>query len=491
MGFHKDAVSIFAMSLIFLSFVSFVSTGFNSISIDGWRHLSSAENIYLGRGYVVDTLWPLNEGLKDLPQKEFVSQPLYPFLVSLAFMAFGLSFKAAAAVNIIVESLNSVLTSMMAFEFTKSRKYSLLAGILYATNIYVMGRVVNYLTESLFTLFSLIAFLLLLRKRSGNNSILLGACVGLAFLTRMQAILLLLSVIYFLAGQNGRKAAKSIAVVIAAAALVASPSLLRNWSEKGNPFYTPSQYAILLPYPAKNYQSSMNTPSTAEIISRINAENMLVWIENVKRMLSAMVLDLGSVFAFFLMLAGLTGWLKFRKDHLLLIRTGFLYFAVTFLIIVTSYVQDRYLQFTIPLMTALAAVGLKKTFQFADMEKSPLQYYVIGTIVVMTVAAGIMDANNRTPHVAAMGSIWLSGKTTPNDVIMGDWPYHADYILKVKAVQTPSQKEYLKPMIDRYNVTYVIYLPKFDYGVIDGSESYLALVHENPKAGYQVYRVLR
>jgi len=75
---------------------------------------------------------------------------------------------------------------------------------------------------------------------------------------------------------------------------------------------------------------------------------------------------------------------------------------------------------------------------------------------------------------------------------MGDYPFHADYLLKVDAVQIPSEKEYLRPMIEKYDITYIIYTPAYDWNVITGSEPYLKLIYSSPKvfSQYNSYGII-
>lgn len=488
-SFHRSVFFLFILVLTFNMCLVFEYAGINTMAIDSFRFLSAAENINGGKGFVVDTLWPLNDGLLPLPQPDFVSQPLYPFLIAFAFKVFGQGLKSAALVNAYLEAANAALTCVLAYKLTRSKDFSLIAGLLYAATLFVTLLVVTPLSESLFNLFAILALILLFGKRGKVNSTLVGVLVGLAYLTHTKAVLLLVAVACFFLAQSGRRGLRQLAVVVAVALLVASPLMYRNMNHRGSPFFSSSQYALFVPDTGKRYQSSIGVPTLFEVLGRLHPRNAGAWLNNATFYLVGLVFDLGSVFVFALMLPGILLVRHYKGVRLLFFKTTLLYFGISFILFSTTLVQLRYLHSFLPVMVVLAVIGLEWALKFTAIDKSPIRYVALFVIVASMAYAGAHNNSERPVKTAFLGSLWLEGRVDDNDVVMGDWPYHADYLLKVNAVQVPSQRRHLKPMVEAYGVTHIIYSPRTGYGVIDGSEDYLTLLYSGAGNQWMVYAV--
>ncbi|MFH0861633.1 MAG: glycosyltransferase family 39 protein [Candidatus Altiarchaeota archaeon] len=477
------------LALLFLAacaFNVFVVGGYgsvNTVSNDGWHYLSAARNMYLGRGFVIDTLWPLNDGLADLPQGDYIAQPFYPWLVSAAFKALGPDMSNAFLVNAVLETAVALVTYLLVFDFTRDRMLSLVAGLAYASNFFVYQMLLQLMTDSAYSLFCALAFLLLLQRRGSLNSALIGFAVGLAFLARFHAIILYPAVILFIARDAGGRRLRNAAVVTVCALAVSSPILARNLSDKGTPFFSPNLYGILEPHPigaGLGYLAMDGAPTLGEYASRINVGNMLQAGLNI----AIGLIYLGSGFGFFLLLAVFGSWrLRDAKGRdMLFIQTVGFYAVVSVVGGAVTFGQPRYVYSLFPFVAAASAFGLGEFIKgYRGLPRTLI--YALAIVVVLFDSMAPLQAlrAHESDQEEVRACIWLANATRPGDGVMARGPFPAEYLLRARGIQMPAQRDYLRPIIEHYRVRYVIYpRPWWGFRVIGGDEDYLRLVYDEP-----------
>jgi len=234
------AFTLLAIDLLFLN-------KFFSVVGDSVVYINLAENVAHGKGFVTDIAFSYVSG--TLPQPVSWWQPLYPLVISFPIrMGLDSTFSA-----MLVSILFLGLIPFPLFYLTRhlyGRK------VAHATALYTLfflpliRRGAYAYTESMFIFFLLLSLLLLSKsiipyggKRCSPLLFASGICIGLAYLTRGNGLLLVpvaLFGIFFLidtaSTQLKRKIELSL-VLLMGFGLVTSPWLVRNYLIFGNPFH--------------------------------------------------------------------------------------------------------------------------------------------------------------------------------------------------------------------------------------------------------------
>ncbi len=214
-------------------------------------YVAVARNLVAGRGLVVDAIWSYATPPLVLPRPAFeLWQPLASALAAIPMAALGPSFVAAQLAFALVGAALAPLAWLVAREAARyldlpARRgawTAIGAGLLTAVSgpLLLAGAVPDSTLP--FAVLGVGACLMMPAASSGDRRALLalGIVLGLAYLTRMEAIYLGLTFVGVTLAANApvRQLLVRVAAVAAAAALVAVPWWLRNLDVFGTPFPT-------------------------------------------------------------------------------------------------------------------------------------------------------------------------------------------------------------------------------------------------------------
>jgi hypothetical protein len=215
------------------------------LTTDTAQHVSVARNLLAGRGFSTDLIYfQQHHDFGVVPAPQTVWPPLFPLATSL-LMRLGVD---ALAAPFWVALLAQVCIAPTAYLIARSAGYAVQAAAWAAVAVFgclsLAVFVLGGLTESLFTLMTLLSVLLLVRGVGDDHGaarglwIWAGICAGLAYLTRYSGICLIAAFGLFVALRWLRE--RTLARFLDGLALAAIPvaivvfSLVRNWLLTGS-----------------------------------------------------------------------------------------------------------------------------------------------------------------------------------------------------------------------------------------------------------------
>lgn len=211
-------------------------------------YVDVARNLVSGRGLEIDAIWSYATPPLTLPRPAFeLWQPMASFVAALPMAVFGQSFSAAQLGFVLLGATLAPLAWLVARDTVRARKLdarrsmtieygAALLTAISASLLLAMGAPDSTLP---FTVLGVAACLLMPRAMIGERRfvVALGLTLGLAYLTRMEAVWLGLAFVIgsLLAGRSVARTFASSATVAALAALVALPWWARNLAVFGTP----------------------------------------------------------------------------------------------------------------------------------------------------------------------------------------------------------------------------------------------------------------
>jgi hypothetical protein len=239
---------------------------------DAYYYYNVAENLQLGRGFVVDFIWNyLDTPTTVTHPSNLYWMPLTSIIAWLSFAVFGVSYRAAQMPFVILSSLPPVLAYYISWRTQARRDYAWLAAILTAFAPFYLKYWVspdNFAAFAVTAGLSLLTMHMLWDKRQARYALFTGLLIGLSHLARADGLLLwpvfaLLLVIIMLdqrrervhgslAGEPDAKAvtlASCVVWLLAALAgylLILGPWFWRNWPLIGSPLSGASTKTIFL-----------------------------------------------------------------------------------------------------------------------------------------------------------------------------------------------------------------------------------------------------
>lgn len=215
---------------------------------DAYYYYDVAENLYLGRGFVVDFIW----NYLDTPPSVSHPSNLYwmPFpsiLAYLSFLAFGLSYRASQVPFIVLSALPPVLAYYLSHRLFGKPRYGLIAALLLIFSGFYLPYWVspdNFTPFGVATSLALLALAYGLEKGRPFYFGLAGLLMGLSHLTRADGALLwvvlgsVLLVAFCQRKANGwgvRGFLLSTLLALAGYLLIMGPWFYRNWVIVGAP----------------------------------------------------------------------------------------------------------------------------------------------------------------------------------------------------------------------------------------------------------------
>ena len=182
-----------------------------------------------GHGYIDPFYWAFHH----LPKATADKPPVYPFLEAFVSLLGGRSWQAHDLVGILSGTATIVVVALVARRLAGPRAGLIAAAIAAAYPMLVAadGALRSESTYALLVTLSLLCALRLRERRSLGRAAALGAVIGLAALTRGEALLLVVLVALPAARWRTREAA----VAVAACAVVLAPWLVRCWTTFDEP----------------------------------------------------------------------------------------------------------------------------------------------------------------------------------------------------------------------------------------------------------------
>ena len=199
--------------------------------------LGVAGNLVTGHGLVSDAVWSYASGPYVLPRPAFdIWQPMPAFLAAIP-MAMGPSFAAAQASSVLLGALLAPLTWWLGYvaawrnglEGTRAAVVAVGAGLVAATFGPFLTAMAGPDSFVPFTVFVVIACLLMRRALDGGRGagVAIGLALGLAYLSRQEAIWFGLAYLLLVAGAR-KPWWPALRWAVLAGAVVAGPWIVRN-----------------------------------------------------------------------------------------------------------------------------------------------------------------------------------------------------------------------------------------------------------------------
>ncbi|MBE3065889.1 MAG: hypothetical protein IMZ73_00445, partial [Chloroflexi bacterium] len=310
------------LSLLGLAAVAFVaalqpSPGY----MDADYYYAGGLQLVNGHGFTEPYLWNYLDDPAGLPHPSHAYwMPLAALLAAAAAALFGpASWFAARTGFLLVAALIPPLTAALAWSFTSRRDLALTSGLLAVFPAFYLPFLPVTDTFGLYMLFGGLFFLILKRKPSALNPLLLGLLAGLMHLTRADGLLWLLvaflAVLFVLPKPPQRRfffIFSFLLLTLAGYLLVMIPWFIRNYAAFGTPLAPGgskmlwlTSYDQLFSYPASQITFSAWWQSGLQAILRVRVWSLGL---NLSNMLSVQ----GEVFL--LPLIGLGLW-HLRKDR--------------------------------------------------------------------------------------------------------------------------------------------------------------------------------
>jgi hypothetical protein len=216
-----------------------------------------ARNLVEGRGLVTDALWSFQTTPLVLPGPAFeVWLPLPSLLAALPMALLGTGFRVAQVLPVVIGTVIPVLAWQLAMDVAaerrlppgRARTLALGAGITAAVELPLLLHSALPDSTALFAALTLGACLLMARiladprgARVGDRRLLaLGACLGLAALTRNEALWLAVVWVGLVASRYGVRGARVvpgrlILIPAVVAGVIFAPWAIRDWVVFGSP----------------------------------------------------------------------------------------------------------------------------------------------------------------------------------------------------------------------------------------------------------------
>jgi hypothetical protein len=164
---------------------------------DAYFYYNVAENLHLGRGFVVDFIWNYLQAPATVTHpSNLFWMPLSSIIAYLSFAILGVSYRAAQIPFILLASLLPAMAYWLSYRIYRKREYAFLAAILTAFTPFYMKYWAcpdNFAPFAVTTGLSLITVYLGWSKRQARYFLATGLLMGLSHLARADGALLWIS----------------------------------------------------------------------------------------------------------------------------------------------------------------------------------------------------------------------------------------------------------------------------------------------------------
>ncbi len=475
---------------------------------DNSYYITVANNLYEGRGFVVDYIWNFLNTYPDLthPSNDYW-MPLSSIFMFLSFLIFGNSLLAAQLPGIIFASLTAPITYFIAIKEFQDKKIAILAAILAV--MLIPRFILLPESTSLSGLLTAGAILLTAYSYKKMNFFLAGLCGGFAYLTRSDGILILLtlvSVILFSELMLLEKG-KLIGMVAVSFMLVVFPWWLRNYIVFDTVVPVKISSVLFLDNFEDFYSLSAKLNPAIAILPAI-FDKLMQANNNVQTIM------------------GMIGWPVFlfipfgialiwnsRLYRIAFIYFGFLFLFYSFIANILAS-QGSFARSGVSLIPFLLPVAIKGVFQFsAFLEKlSNLKTTKIiitvfcvlflftlfksVNVIKMTYEGSVATKNSLEEISSAIEKY----QPASSAVLMTRSPWEAHYSLGSRTIQIPNDDlDVIVKVAKKYNVDYLLIggglrqafeQPNWMEVWRENSGTSLELILSNP-SGMELYRFVK
>jgi len=161
---------------------------------DAYYYYDVAENLYLGRGFVVDFVWNYLDAPSEVTHaSNLYWTPLSSIITWASFSVFGPSYRAAQIPFILLSSLPPVLAYCLSYHMRGKREHAWLAAILTTFAPFYLkywASPDNFAPFAVTAGLSLLTMYLVERKRQGRYALFTGLLIGISHLSRADGVLL-------------------------------------------------------------------------------------------------------------------------------------------------------------------------------------------------------------------------------------------------------------------------------------------------------------
>jgi 4-amino-4-deoxy-L-arabinose transferase-like glycosyltransferase len=452
------------------------------LAADGAYYMTIARSVLRGEGYVTHSASMLVNAPSQLPYPVSDIPPLYPLLIFIFFGLFGTNFLSAIFINVILSALLPSLAFLLVFKITKEKKIALLTAILLSVNYVLVGFMTFQVArELLFACLVLVCFVFTYgsleagtKIKKNINLALAGVFLGLAFLARLELVVLMGPIIFLtlLWNSNIKKTLISMILILLAFIVIISPWLSRNYNLSGNPFGVElksiSISSLASYHDYETGVSSIDFSGTDSELLKINfvsavKQTLIKFFYYVLRTPTELI---GSIVIFLFAIAGI--FLKRKEKRfwpiILFIAIGYIFYPF-------FSGEIRHLQYLIPFFLMFAAIGIFKTLETISGNKKRLMVYFLTLVLFFTVVFGIVSAtrlsisDGQSIMTAKRVSEILKLEMESIKTVM--YSSHADFLsywLKDKnTIAFPSKNiDALEDIIKIYNVNYIVFVREKD-----------------------------
>jgi len=198
--------------------------------MDASYYTVGGQQLATGRGFTEPFIWNYLDDPTGLPRSSHQYwMPLPSILAALAMWVGGTSYRAAQVPFMLLSTLLAVIAYGVARLSSASRRHAWAAAMLAVFSGFYMAYWSVPETFAPFAVFGSLSLWALSRAQDGRWGFLVGACAGLAHLTRADGVLLLLPVLFI----RPNKSWRSVLWAALGYAVVMSPWLAHNWTTTG------------------------------------------------------------------------------------------------------------------------------------------------------------------------------------------------------------------------------------------------------------------
>ena len=426
-----------------------------------------ADNIYKGRGPVVDFVYSFLFSHKDLTHPDDWWEPLFPYTIAAFFMIFGQSLFTAKFTSFVF----GVLTIPLVFYVGRrifDDKVGLLASLFIAINpyhIFYSGFILKEVLYSFIFLATVFMFYSAYRTDKTLYWIFSGLLIGLAYLTRYNAALLLLIpfVILFISKKLEYARTRNFIISLVVISIVLLPWALYTYDYFGTPLYT-NQRSMIFYYSPTRLMWDPNTPSLEEFFTSVKvpekyAELNLdvfktLFITKIAMPLYNLTTQSPLIFTPILFTFFILSLLRQKDEFAKIIQLVSLMTVIFFMLGgLGVFPTEKYiLPLIVVSMPLIGKLTLEMTKGFAY---NRLITVIIAVSFIFSIASltnlmlswkfsgsiGVFSGENsdwisRLQNYEKVGT-WMKGNTRSDDAVMSNYPWELHYFSDRRAVITP------------------------------------------------------
>jgi hypothetical protein len=419
-----------------------------------------------GHGFTINYLWQYSGSPDAVVHPEDHWMPLAAVLAAVPMALLGIGVDAALLPFILIGALLPLPTYLAARRLGAGAEGALFAAAACAV---VPELVLNSVRTDTTVPFALwVAGALLFAAGSGIRAALAaGVCVGLAYLTRNDGVLLVpVGLLTILLLQPQRRVLRA-GVFLLAALVIVTPWLLRNLSAFGalSSPETGSMWFFTHHDDHYAYQRtfSLETLLAAQTPADIIGKRLFEMTAAVVMMLEVAGEGLAVALAGGLLLA----WQ--RRERRILPALAFVAFAFLFYTLLLPYkaqagsYKKAYLG-ALPLLLPLAALAVERAFSQATWRRGAL-LLLVGLLAMGAVQLVRADARTTSAHLAANEAAAAVARALPDTngdgelVLMTEDPYILSYVGFASIIYPYEPRDVIAAAAQRYGVDYLLMPP--------------------------------